>query len=427
MKKTIIVCTLLIFFTSGFAEVKKTPIAIVDLEPAGISESDAKTLTNQFRKELFRTGIFDIMERNRVQEILTEQGFQKSGCVSDRCIVEIGQLIGVEQMVTGNIGSLGSKYILNVRLVDVASGRIMENASEECSCRLEDLTSILERAALKLSGVQRGERVTIKFSRNSKLREKGNFYIKSVPSGAVITLNGKLINENTPLVIEDIPVGRYKVQLLSGDYAADTMVTLSNHEFKTLDLKLTKKTGRLNVVSNVMQADVYLNDKFAGKAPKMIDSLAVGVYNVKVRMHGYLEQSRDVHIKFGRSTELEFILERPGPLKILSVPLEAEIYIDGERRGITPTVITGLTPGEHNVEIRKKNFVPYKDMIRMTTSTETKIEPTLVSQKLNNQKNGKKGAKAKPDKSSARLDRVVRWIIVGSGVAFVLGFIVVNV
>ena len=176
-----------------------------------------------------------------------------------------------------------------------------------------------------------------------------------------------------------------------------------------------------------MQADVYLNDKFAGKAPKMMDSLAVGTYNVKVRMHGYLEQSRDVRIKFGRSTDLEFILERPGPLKVLSVPLEAEIYIDGERRGITPTVITGLTPGEHNVEIRKKNFVPYKDMIEMTTSTETKIEPTLVSHQLNNEKSGKKNVKAKPDKSSARLDRIVRWIIVGSGVAFVLGFIAVNV
>ena len=56
-----------------------------------------------------------MMERGLMDEILTEQGFQQTGCASDECIVEMGKLVGVKQIIGGSINSnLPRLYILNV-------------------------------------------------------------------------------------------------------------------------------------------------------------------------------------------------------------------------------------------------------------------------------------------------------------------------
>ena len=79
-----------------FAQQKAKRIAVLDLQGEGVSKSAAKTLTDRLRSKLVNTGAFHVLERDQMDEILGEQGFQQSGCVSDECLVEIGRLVGVE-------------------------------------------------------------------------------------------------------------------------------------------------------------------------------------------------------------------------------------------------------------------------------------------------------------------------------------------
>ena len=60
----------------------KLVIAIIDLEGRGISSLEAQTLTDRMRSELVSTGAVTIVERGQMTEILSEQGFQQTGCVS---------------------------------------------------------------------------------------------------------------------------------------------------------------------------------------------------------------------------------------------------------------------------------------------------------------------------------------------------------
>ena len=85
-------------------------VAILDLEGRGISEMEAQTLTDRMRSELVNTGAVTIVERSQMQEILEEQGFQQTGCTSDECAVEVGKLLGVQNMITGSIGKIGTSY-----------------------------------------------------------------------------------------------------------------------------------------------------------------------------------------------------------------------------------------------------------------------------------------------------------------------------
>ncbi|MCH8025111.1 MAG: hypothetical protein IIB43_10455, partial [Candidatus Marinimicrobia bacterium] len=49
------------------------PIAILDFEANGISQTEAIALTDRLRNELFRLGQFEVVERGLMEEILLEQ------------------------------------------------------------------------------------------------------------------------------------------------------------------------------------------------------------------------------------------------------------------------------------------------------------------------------------------------------------------
>ena len=101
-------------------------VAVLDFEGRGINVLEAATLTDRFTSELSKTGAVRLVDHNMVDEILTEQGFQQSGCTSDECAVEVGALLGVQFMIGGSIGKLGETYTIDMKMTSVESG-----ASEE--------------------------------------------------------------------------------------------------------------------------------------------------------------------------------------------------------------------------------------------------------------------------------------------------------
>ncbi len=138
------------------AQAQKGPkrIAVLDLSGEGVTKSEAKTLTDRLRSRLVNTGAFIVLEREQMDEILSEQGFQQSGCVSDECLVEIGRMIGVQEMVGGSIGKIGQTYTLDLRIIDVETGRILRTVSEDYRGSADGLLGVLAIAAQKIAGKQ---------------------------------------------------------------------------------------------------------------------------------------------------------------------------------------------------------------------------------------------------------------------------------
>ena len=113
---TIIVC-------SSFIIAQET-IAVVDFDGKGVSDTEASALTDRFASELFNLDIYKLIERERVGEILEEQGFQQSGCTTAECAVEVGQLLGTEKIITGSISKVGNVFSVSSRIINVESGEI---------------------------------------------------------------------------------------------------------------------------------------------------------------------------------------------------------------------------------------------------------------------------------------------------------------
>jgi TolB-like protein len=152
MKTTLFLSILLInIFANLNAQSNKNQIAVLNLEAVGISEMESVTLSDRLRSELIKHDVFTVIERNAMETILEEQGFQQSGCTSDECAVEIGKLLNINQICAGSVGKVGSLYTISLRLIDVQSGEILLTANEDCRCPVEEvLTGSMKKIAEKL-------------------------------------------------------------------------------------------------------------------------------------------------------------------------------------------------------------------------------------------------------------------------------------
>ncbi|MFA4840047.1 MAG: CsgG/HfaB family protein [Candidatus Gracilibacteria bacterium] len=129
-------------------------IAVIDFEGKNVSKADASALTDRLRAELFLTGKFVVLEREKMGKILEEQGFQLSGCTDDACIVQMGQLIGVEQIVAGSISHVGNVYSVIARIISIETGQIVKIAKFDNEGLVGDLMMYgMNNVALQLAGL----------------------------------------------------------------------------------------------------------------------------------------------------------------------------------------------------------------------------------------------------------------------------------
>lgn len=149
----VLVFLLSISITSALlASPDKTSIAVLPLQGNGISPSEALVLTDELRSVMVQSSNYIVVERSNMESILTEQGFQQSGCTSAECAVEAGKLLGVNKMVTGSIGKLGELYNINLRLFDVETGQIGKAVSQKHKGSVEELLDAITLLGYELSG-----------------------------------------------------------------------------------------------------------------------------------------------------------------------------------------------------------------------------------------------------------------------------------
>ncbi|MEK7390947.1 MAG: CsgG/HfaB family protein [Fibrobacterota bacterium] len=128
-------------------------VAVAPLASTSISRGEADLLGEALSTALQRRSGARMMERSQMEKILAEQGFQNSGaCDKSDCAIQIGKILGIDQIVVGSVGKLGSSYMLNARLVDVATGEILGSTSRTSPARIEQVVAELPKAADDLFG-----------------------------------------------------------------------------------------------------------------------------------------------------------------------------------------------------------------------------------------------------------------------------------
>jgi len=140
-------------FVIVMAQEPSTTIAVLGIDAkGGVSPSGAATLADRLRSELVNLKVFTVLERGQMDAILQEQGFNMSGCTSSECIVEAGRLLGVQQMVAGDVGKVGDVLTIDLRVFDVTTGEIIRADQFDYEGDVAGLLLVMKKAAYQIAG-----------------------------------------------------------------------------------------------------------------------------------------------------------------------------------------------------------------------------------------------------------------------------------
>lgn len=126
-----------------------TPTAVLNFDAINIPSGDALALTERFRTEIQQIDTSRLfLDRNKVEEVLQEQGFQETFCTEENCAVEIGNLLGVEEIIVGSIARVGATYTVNIRGIQVGTGEIITSISRDYTTSIDE---VLKRGMRELA------------------------------------------------------------------------------------------------------------------------------------------------------------------------------------------------------------------------------------------------------------------------------------
>ncbi len=144
--------TLLSTGGSVHSHLNKSYIAITNMTAINISNSDIIALTNRLQSEVVKLGKYIVLEREKMKEILKEQGFQLTGCTTSECMIEAGKLLSVEFIIGGSISKIGEIYSIELRVINIETGEIIASITEDIRGKIDMVLLVgLRNAAAKLS------------------------------------------------------------------------------------------------------------------------------------------------------------------------------------------------------------------------------------------------------------------------------------
>ena len=147
MRLTVIVVLIPFLFLTTYSQTRpqqqqkpKMTVAVIDFEGRGIKPDEAVSLSDVFQGVLVESQQFTVVDRNRIKAILQEQGFQQSeACSQVECLVQVGKILKVEKMFAGVIGKVGSRFTVNIQVIDVVTAQILSSKPRQHDGAIEEL------------------------------------------------------------------------------------------------------------------------------------------------------------------------------------------------------------------------------------------------------------------------------------------------
>ena len=179
-------------------------IAVWRFDALGIEPELVQRLETLFRMELDRLAKKPGPSRREIDRVTTAAEQNCTG--EEKCLTAIGKRLGVDFVVTGTVGSLGDNYVLNIKVVDVSTGKSQRIQSDPLRGSPDELIEGVRVAAYRLLAPQ---------------QIHGSLQIQSDLIGAEVTLDGKSLGK-TPLpnggVVTKLPLGKHRLRVEAKTY-----------------------------------------------------------------------------------------------------------------------------------------------------------------------------------------------------------------
>lgn len=203
--------------------------------------------------------------------------------------------------------------------------------------------------------------------------------LESEPAGATVSVGGEALG-STPVTVP-VPSGAREIELRKDGYRPwkQRLEVAAGQKLALPPVRLQEIDGLLGVSSRPAGAAVTVDGRYRGVTPLEVEVSSTRAHEVIVALPGYEPVTRSVRVERRGTARLALdLVERVGRVRIASEPAGAEVFIDGERRGVAGTTFD-LRAVEQKVELRKAGFVPWTTRITPKPGLMQVIEARLLT------------------------------------------------
>lgn len=276
---------------------RKRTLCVADFRALGPSTSLGPEASGAIGARIVETGRYQVVERSQMEAILKEQAFEQVACSGDECAVKMGQLLGVDWMVTGDVGELPGGFSINLRLLEVATGRIRYQKHDVF---VGDVRTFLVQRLPELADAMmagKPEKIVTDSVINMVEGDVRRIQVKVLPENASqetrLLADGNMVEQLLPLQIHALRPGTSDLLLVS---RADTTVrrTIGVRVVPDIDARARARKSRIRwggTVGSVLvaiagAASGYLNNLRLREAQSDYDAApdAASVRSARNRM-----------------------------------------------------------------------------------------------------------------------------------------------
>jgi len=309
-------------------------------------------LTEYLATEVGKAGVFQIVPPGDIKRALMDKKAESfKECFDVSCQVELGRELAANKTLSTSVLKIGGICTVSAALYDLKRMATDLSASAEGGCKPEDLMASVRKAAADLrawgsgraggkpdfqegavggGGVEwdvgAGEEVIARFS--------------SVPAGATVLLDGKMLCKETPCS-KSVASGAHRVGMQAERYLERVeQVVIANGA--ALEWKLEPDFGWLTVRSEPAGLEVKLNGEAVGRTPIERREVAPGGFEVLVGSPCHVEKGERVKVERNQAREVSLtVAAREAGLAVKARDgqgndLEANVFVDGQKVGTTP-------------------------------------------------------------------------------------------
>jgi formylglycine-generating enzyme required for sulfatase activity len=187
--------------------------------------------------------------------------------------------------------------------------------------------------------------------------------LTSEPAGAEVFVDGAPSGA-TPAELE-VTAGEREIEVRLAGYNAwrDRIQVVAAQPQELPPVALVQADGRVELASTPSEASVNVDGEFRGRTPLTLRLRPGRAHRITLTKPGHDTVTRELSVAAdsGRQLQIELTAQY-GEVDVRSEPPGAEIWVDGQQAGVTPSRLT-LSALSHDIEVRLDGYAPVSDEI----------------------------------------------------------------
>ena len=205
-------------------------------------------------------------------------------------------------------------------------------------------------------------------------------------SGAVVYVDNKMVGR-APVKTDKLSSGRHSVRIVKDLFRAHIEdVIVSDNQTLSFSPTLIGEFSNVSI-STKSGAEIWVDGELKGTS-SWSGRLSFGEHLMETKLASHRSQSRVVNILATESTKSVQLPEpQPiyGSLSVEVLPDFADIYIDGQKVGQTPKLISKILIGDHKVEVRAEGKDPMEQTVTIREGALSSVAGELKEETPKNQ------------------------------------------